>query len=144
MDSQFLTDALTAEELEHIVTDVLGVLEVHADGAADASGGGSAASVVIHGPRDLILVVQADPAAAAAVATAFFDEDSVEDDREDAMRELANVCAGATKTMLEGEWTIGIPTAGVTDIASDSIHAVAHVGGGEIQISLGSAARTIA
>ncbi len=44
MDSQFLTDALTAEELEHIVTDVLGVLEVHADGAADTSGGGSAVS----------------------------------------------------------------------------------------------------
>ncbi len=139
MTSQFVTQALTETDLEQIITDVLGVLEAPGDVTAEEHGG-QIASVVIHGPVDVVLVVNADDAAATAVAIAFFGEDFEDGDQPDALRELANVCAGASKTMLDGEWTIGIPTEGPTALDDEAVHAVAPVANGLIRISLGRAA----
>lgn len=139
MNSQFVTGAITGEELAEIIGDVLSVLEAPQNATASSDDPEVAASVVIHGPQDLVLEVHCDPAAGAAVAQAFFGADASSDDRTDAMRELVNVCAGASKTMLEGEWTIGIPTDGSTVLTDDAIRAIVPMGLGRIQASLGAA-----
>ncbi len=60
------------------------------------------------------------------------------------MREFTNVCAGAAKTMLDGEWMIGILIAGDSGVAADAVKAIVGVGSGRIQASLGAAARQVA
>ena len=64
--------------------------------------------------HELRLVVSIDRDAAGLLAGAFFGTDGVSSVSEvqDAVGELANMCAGAVKTLLEGEWVIGIPTPG--------------------------------
>jgi len=133
-----VTQALSTDDLEAIVGDVFAVLGAPSD-MHDATGGVHSSWLEITGPGRVLMTVDADASAATAVAMAFFGEDFEDGDQQDAMKELANVCAGSCKTMLEGEWTIGIPESGTTELPADSIHATAFAGGGQVKIGLANA-----
>lgn len=137
MTTPFTTD-MTATDLELVVTDVLAVLElpfVETSGTEEFS-----AWLTIHGPADIALTVSADHAGATAIAQAFFGDDFEDGDQADAMKEIANVCAGGCKTMIEGEWTIGIPDAGTAHLAADALHATCPAGAGRILVGMGNKA----
>ncbi|MEZ5410341.1 MAG: chemotaxis protein CheX [Acidimicrobiales bacterium] len=90
---------------------------------------------------ELQLMVTVDKDAAALLAAAFFGADAPSGVVEvaDAVGELANMCAGAVKTLLEGEWVIGIPTPGdeTASRAAGWVEATLPVQAGWVRLALG-------
>lgn len=99
------------------------------------------AGVVLHGPSDISMVVSAPESVAHALASAFFgidDQALSSADVHDAVGELANICGGAIKPLLEGQWVIGVPDRNdprTPDSASALETAVA-MGGGHVVVAM--------
>lgn len=103
-----------ADELAEMLSTVLSGFTFPAHTAIDPDAKPFGARLVIKGDSEVGLYLEADPVAAPALAQAFFATGEPSDqDKRDAICELANVTAGAIKTLLggEGEWSIGIPDA---------------------------------
>ena len=102
-----------AAEIEAAMVDVVSALElprVCESGTGDEDA--VSAGVTLRGDSEIELVVSAPRSAARSVAAAFFgcDAGAVDGvDLNDAMGELANICGGAIKPLLEGQWVIGVP-----------------------------------
>jgi hypothetical protein len=83
--------------------------------AADTSPRGDdflAATIELEGARPLVLLVLADTASAARLASAFFGQppdELADDDVRDALGEVANMVAGQLKSALSPESDIGLP-----------------------------------
>ncbi len=138
---------LSLEDLELATAEVLGVIGVRFDDYELREGTPERlmARVVIHGPNDLDLTIEAPAQVAAAVAAVFFGTDGdggAITDLPDAMGELANITAGAIKPMLDGHWAIGIPDRfGPQPISSDSaIRATVPLGRGLVSITVAHSA----
>lgn len=93
---------------------------------------------------ELRLLVSVDRSAAALLAGAFFGTDGVASPAEvqDAVGELANMSAGAVKTLLPGEWVIGIPVTADEGVSYETgwVAASLPVLSGSIRLALGPAA----
>ncbi len=96
--------------------------------------------------NELRLVVTIERDAAALLAGAFYgvDEVSSVSEVQDAVGELANMSAGAVKTLLPGEWVIGIPTTTDETITDQPgwVSATLPVQAGWVRLALGPAAGT--
>lgn len=94
--------------------------------------------------NELQLVVTIDRDAVALLAGAFYGLDDVSSVSEvqDAVGELANMSAGAVKTLLPGEWVIGIPTVVDPAVADEPgwVSATIAVQGGTVRLALGPGA----
>ena len=127
-----------ADELAEMLSTVLSgftfVEGTHVDINAQPFG----ARLVISGDADVGLYLEADPVAAPALAEAFFATgEPTDEDKTEAIAELANIAAGAIKTLLggEGEWSIGIPTAEMPESFDGWIVTQADAGPGRVHLA---------
>lgn len=146
-DSTALQDdmaALSAEDVEAAVNDILMTLEIpafHPESAASGEAPVSAA-VILHGTTSISLVVEAQRHMAGSLAAAFFglDDPATANDADlaDAMGELANIFGGSIKPLLPGTWTIGIPDRDAPSIPSSegTIRVEVFAGSGTVTVAL--------
>lgn len=141
-------------DLAAMLTDVWDTLDLPGGPGSTATLDPAVASWIsaqanLHGDAEnlgnqLQLIVSVDRDAAALLSGAFFGTDGVSSVSEvqDAVGELANMSAGAVKTLLPGEWVIGIPTA--TDEARADepgwVSATIAVQAGSVRLALGPGA----
>ncbi len=137
-----MSDQLTmphADELAEMLTTVLsGFTFPAATSVPDPAAQPFGARLVIEGDAEVGLYLEADPVAAPALAEAFFATgEPTDQDKRDAISELANVTAGAIKTLLggEGEWSIGIPEAEMPESFDGWIVTQAPAGSGRIHLA---------
>ena len=136
-----MSDQLTmphAEDLAEMLSSVLSGFSFPEPGLPDAQAQPFGARLEIEGDAKVGLYLEADPAAAPALAEAFFATgEPTDQDKRDAIMELANITAGAIKTLLggEGEWSIGIPTAEMPESFDGWTVTQAAAGGGRIHLA---------
>ena len=137
-----MTDQFTmphADELAEMLTTVLSGFTFPAESAIpDPASPPFGARLVIEGDAKVGLYLEADPVAAPALAEAFFATgEPTDQDKRDAICELANVTAGAIKTLLggEGEWSIGIPDDKMPESFDGWIVTQAPAGSGRIHLA---------
>lgn len=111
-------NGVTEADMEAMLADVWATLELpdQPAGLDPATSDTISSWADLHGDAEnrgarLNLTVTVDRGALGLLVGAFFGTTGVADGAEvdDAVGELANMCAGAIKTLLEGEWVIGIP-----------------------------------
>ena len=127
-----------ADELAEMLSTVLSGFTFPEAGLPDPQAQPFGARLVIEGDVEVGLYLEADPMAAPALAEAFFATgEPTDDDKRDAICELANIAAGAIKTILggEGEWSIGIPDAEMPESFDGWIVTQAPAGGGRIHLA---------
>lgn len=146
-DSTALQDnmaALSADDVEAAVNDILMTLEIpafHPDGAASGEAPVSAA-VILHGSTSISLVVEAQRHMAGSLAAAFFGLDNPatanDADLADAMGELANIFGGSIKPLLAGTWVISIPDRAAPRIptSAGTIRVEVFAGSGTVTVAL--------
>lgn len=139
---------LTEPDIEAMLADVWATLDLPAEAARlDAAVAPRiTARAQLHGDAENIdaelqLMVTVDKEAAGLLAAAFFGADATSGAGEvaDAVGELANMCAGAVKTLLEGDWVIGIPAPGDENasLAAGWVEATLPVHAGWVRLALG-------
>ena len=127
-----------ADELAEMLATVLSGFSFPAPGTPEPGAKPFGARLVIEGDAEVGLYVEADPVAAPALAQAFFAAGEPTDaDKSDAVLELANIAAGAIKTLLggEGEWSIGIPDADMPESFDGWIVTQAPAGAGTVHLA---------
>jgi hypothetical protein len=136
-----MSDSITmphVDELAEMLANVLSGFTFVEGGAPDPADTPCGARLVIEGDAEVELYLEADPVAAPALAEAFFATgDPSEQDKRDAICELANITAGAIKILLggEGEWSIGIPTADMPASFDGWLVTQAPAGAGHIHLA---------
>jgi hypothetical protein len=139
---------LTEPDIEAMLADVWATLDLPDQAAAlDAAVASRiTAKANLHGDAENIdgelqLMVTVDKAAAGLLVAAFFGPGNASGVGEvaDAVGELANMCAGAVKTLLAGEWVIGIPTQAdeAASQATGWVEATLPVQAGWVRLALG-------
>jgi len=139
---------LTEPDIEAMLADVWATLDLPGETARlDAEVAPRiTARANLHGDAENIdaelqLMVTVDKEAAGLLAAAFFGAGTTSGAGEvaDAVGELANMCAGAVKTLLDGEWVIGIPTPGDESAsrAAGWVEATLPVQAGWVRLALG-------
>lgn len=127
-----------ADELAGMLATVLSGFSLPESGAPEPGAEPFGARLVIQGEAEVGLYVEADPVAAPALAEAFFaTTEPTDDDKRDAVCELANIAAGAIKTLLggEAEWAIGIPGPDMPESFDGWIVTQAPAGGGHVHLA---------
>lgn len=134
---------LSVEDLGAAVGDVLLGLRVseRSPERVGADESTLSAGVVLHGPSDISMVVSAPESVAHALASAFFgidDEALSSADVHDAVGELANICGGAVKPLLDGQWVIGVPDRDDprTPDSASALETAVPVGGGHVVVAM--------
>ncbi|MEM9202236.1 MAG: hypothetical protein AAGC53_11270 [Actinomycetota bacterium] len=136
-----MSDQLTmphADELAEMLSTVLSGFTFPEAAIPEPDAQPFGARLVIEGDAEVGLYVEADPVAAPALAEAFFATGQpTEQDKTEAVMELANIAAGAIKTLLggEGEWSIGIPDSGMPESFDGWTVTQASAGGGHIHLA---------
>ena len=147
-------EGLGEADLAAMLTDVWATLDLPGGPAMTAALAAEVAPRIsaranLHGDAEnlghqLELLVSVDRDAAALLVGAFFGTDGVSSVAEvqDAVGELANMSAGAVKTLLPGEWVIGIPEPAdeATSTAAGWVAAVVGVQAGSVCLALGPGA----
>jgi chemotaxis protein CheX len=105
---------MRADGLQAATSDVLALtIGERMEPAAGAPENGSlSAAVPLVGPHRASLVVTCSVDFARALAAAMFDMASTDlspEDVNDALGELTNMIGGSVKTLLDGEWRLGLP-----------------------------------
>jgi len=135
--------SLSVDDLGAAVGDVLLGLRVSERNPAlvGPDEGTLSAAVVLHGPSDISMVVSAPESVAHVLASAFFgleDQALSSADVHDAVGELANICGGAVKPLLDGQWVIGVPDRDDprTPDSASALEAKVPVGGGHVVVAM--------
>ncbi len=141
---------LTEPDIEAMLADVWATLDLPGEAAPLGAEVGPRITALanLHGDAEnldaeLQLMVTVDKEAARLLTAAFFGSgiSSGAGEVADAVGELANMCAGAVKTLLQGEWVIGIPTPGDETVSRGSgwVGATLPVQAGWVRLAVGPA-----